>query len=168
MAALTAAVVLATVIGTATVIVVQTRANADLARSRADVQARYDLAIDAIRMFHTGVSEDFLLKQEPFKDLRNRLLRSAAGFYGKLGALLGKGTDLASRRALAAANFELAELTAKVGRVEDALSTHRTVLAARRRWRPRRGPTPRRGPASAEALRPSPACWNGPARSTTR
>ena len=59
-------------------------ANSELSRSRAAVQARYDLAVDAIKTFHTGVSEDFLLKQEQFKELRDRLLRSAADFYGKL------------------------------------------------------------------------------------
>ena len=106
-------------------------ANGQLSQSRAAVQARYELATDAIKTFHTGVSEDFLLKEEKFKDLRNRLLKSASDFYGKLGALLGKETDLASRRALAQANFELADLTDKVGRKEDALAAHRQVLAAR-------------------------------------
>ncbi len=106
-------------------------ANAELLKSRAAVQARYDLALDAIKTFHTGVSEDFLLKEDQFKELRNRLLKSAADFYGKLGALLGKETDFASRRALAQANHELARLTFKVGRVEDALAAHRAVLAAR-------------------------------------
>ena len=106
-------------------------ANGQLTKSRTAVQARYDLAVDAIKTFHTGVSEDFLLKEEKFKELRNRLLKSASDFYGKLGALLGKETDLASRRALAQANFELSELTDKVGRTEDALAAHRQVLAAR-------------------------------------
>ena len=64
------------------------------------VEERYDLAVEAIKTFHTGVSEDFLLKEEKFKDLRDRLLKSASDFYGKLGALLGKESDLASRRAL--------------------------------------------------------------------
>jgi eukaryotic-like serine/threonine-protein kinase len=106
-------------------------ANGQLTKSHAAVQARYDLAVDAIKTFHTGVSEDFLLKEEKFKDLRNRLLKSASNFYGKLGALLSRETDLTSRRALWQANFELAELTDKVGRKEDALATHRQVLAAR-------------------------------------
>jgi serine/threonine protein kinase/tetratricopeptide (TPR) repeat protein len=106
-------------------------ANADLARSRAAVQARYDLAIEAIKTFHTGVSEDFLLKEERFKDLRNRLLKSASDFYGKLSTVLGKETDVTSRGALAKSNFELAELTAKVGSKADALGAHRAVLAAR-------------------------------------
>ena len=77
------------------------------------------------------MSEDFLLKEEKFKELRDRLLKSASDFYGKLGALLGKETDIASRRALAQSNFELADLTGKVGRNEDALAAHRAVLAAR-------------------------------------
>ena len=106
-------------------------ANGQLTKSRAAVQARYELATDAIKTFHTGVSEDFLLKEEKFKNLRNTLLTSASDFYGKLGALLGKETDLVSRRALAQANFELSDLTDKVGRQEDALAAHRQVLAAR-------------------------------------
>ena len=106
-------------------------ANSDLIRSRAAVQTRYELAADAIKTFHTGVSQDFLLKEDKFKNLRNTLLKSASDFYGKLGALLGKETDFASRRALARANFELAELTDKVGRKNDALAAHRQVLTAR-------------------------------------
>ena len=56
------------VVGLSAVLAVQTRANAELARSRGAVQARYDLAVDAIKTFHTGVSEDFLLRQDQFKD----------------------------------------------------------------------------------------------------
>ena len=99
----TAVALLAGVVGLSAVLVVQTRANDDLARSRAAVQARYELAVEAIKTFHTGVSEDFLLKQGQFnkqgqfKELRDRLLGSASDFYRKLGALLGRETDLASR-----------------------------------------------------------------------
>ena len=131
-AVIAASLVLVTLLGgLAAVAAVQTVANAQLTSSRAAVQARYELATDAIKTFHTGVSEDFLLKEEKFKDLRNRLLTSASDFYGKLGALLGKETDVVSRRALAQANFELADLTDKVGRQEDALAAHRQVLVAR-------------------------------------
>ncbi len=84
-----------------------------------------------MKTFHTGVSEDFLLKEEGFKELRDRLLKSASDFYDKLGALLGKDTDINSRRALAQSNFEMADLTSKIGRNEDALAAHRAVLAAR-------------------------------------
>ena len=66
-------------------------------RQRQDRRPRYDLAVEAIKTFHTGVSEDFLLKEDQFKELRDRLLKSAADFYGKLGALLGKETRPARR-----------------------------------------------------------------------
>jgi serine/threonine protein kinase len=109
----------------------ETQANAELASSKAAVLARYDLAVEAIKTFHTGVTEDFLLTQDQFKELRDRLLNSASDFYGKLGALLGKETDVVSRRALEQSNFELAELTRMVGRIEAALAAHQAILAAR-------------------------------------
>jgi serine/threonine protein kinase/tetratricopeptide (TPR) repeat protein len=118
--------------GLVTVLVVETRANAELTRSQAAVQARYDLAVEAIRTFHTGVSADFLLKQDQFKNVRDRLLKSASDFYGKLGRLLDNESGFGSRRALASANYEVAELTSKVGHPEDALEAHRQVLVARR------------------------------------
>ena len=142
----------ASVVGLASVLIVQTQAKADLSRSlsretRANialaaanselersndaVEARYDLAVEAIKTFHTGVSEDFLLKELQFKELRDRLLKSASDFYGKLAGLLSKESDAASLQALLSANFEVAELTGKVGRFEDALAAHRQVLAAR-------------------------------------
>ncbi len=81
------------------------KANADLSAANAKVQARYDLAVDAIKTFHTGVSEDFLLKEEKFKDLRNRLLKSASDFYGKLERAPGQGDGL--RLAAGAGAIEL-------------------------------------------------------------
>ena len=91
-------------------------ANDELDRSKAAVQARYDLAVEAIKTFHTGVSEDFLLKQEQFKELRDRLLKSAAGLLRQARRpCWARRRTSASRRALAASNFELAELTGKVG-----------------------------------------------------
>ena len=107
------------------------RVNADLAAEKDRVQERYDLAFEAIQTFHTGVSEDFLLKQDQVKEVRDRLLKSASDFYGRLRALLGKESDLASRRALWQANYEVAELTGSVGKPDDALAAHRQVLAAR-------------------------------------
>jgi serine/threonine-protein kinase len=147
-----AGALVAGVVGLSAVLAVQTQAKADIARSlnnemranialaesnkeltrsQAAVQARYDLAVDAIKTFHTGVSEDFLLKQDQFKEVRDRLLKSASDFYGKLGALLGKESDLGSRRELWQANYEVADLTGKVGKKEDALAAHRQVLTAR-------------------------------------
>ncbi len=133
-----AAALLAGMVGLSAVLAVQARANLALAdkntalsAANAKIAARYNLAVDAIKTFHTGVSKDFLLRQEQFKDLRDRLLNSAAGFYEKLGALLKDETDLPSRRALLKANYEVAGLANQVGRKEDALALHLRVLAGR-------------------------------------
>ena len=109
-----------------------------------------------------------MLKQDQFKELRDRLLKSAQEFYGKLSALLGRETDPTSRRAVATANFELADLTDKVGKSADALVAHRAVLAARealaagpirrsasRRSRRRRADRPRLCRAVRWARRPT-------------
>jgi eukaryotic-like serine/threonine-protein kinase len=95
-----AAAGLPALVGLGAVAAVQTRANAELKHSKAAVQARYDLAVEAIKTFHTGVSEDFLLKEDQFKELRDRLLKAASDFYAKLSSLLGQETDVASLRAL--------------------------------------------------------------------
>jgi serine/threonine-protein kinase len=133
-----AAALLAGMVGLSAVLAVQARANAALAEkntalvaANAKIATRYNLAVDAIKTFHTGVSKDFLLREEKFKDLRDRLLNSASDFYEKLGGLLKDDTDLSSRRALLKANYEVARLANQVGRKEDALALHLRVLAAR-------------------------------------
>ncbi len=98
--------------------------NANLAVSRDQESARFTLAMEAIRTFHSGVSEDFLLKEERFSELRNRLLRSPEEFYRKLEATL-KDTDksdIDSRLRLADVYFDLAILTESVGNQRNALA----------------------------------------------
>ena len=86
---------------------VQTRANAQLTAKNAELDAsvrreaeRFQLAMDAIKLFHGEVSEDLLLKEKPFEKLRAKLLHGAADFYGKLEGLLKDQRDNASRAAL--------------------------------------------------------------------
>ena len=76
--------------GLVVVLAVQRRANAELAamnhelgEEQAKVQARFELAQKAIALFHTGVSEDALLRNAEFKELRTKLLKEAAGFYAR-------------------------------------------------------------------------------------
>jgi serine/threonine-protein kinase len=109
-----------------------TRANADLQAAGERERQRFDLAVEAIRRYHTDVSEDFLLKQDQFKDLRDRLLRDAIEFYRKLESLLSDQTDDPSRRALARAYEEVGDLTGKIGSFPEALEVHRKALDVRR------------------------------------
>jgi serine/threonine-protein kinase len=107
-------------------------ANSELVAANERERARFNLAMDAVRLFHGDVSEDLLLKERPFAELRTKLLRGAAGFYGKLEALLKGQTDPASRAALGRACYELGELTDTIGSKAEALAAHRQALAVRR------------------------------------
>jgi serine/threonine-protein kinase len=141
-AVLTAAVLLLMAVGTAVSArqaVLATRAredlaakNRELADEQAKVQARFELAQRAIALFHTGVSEDALLKNAEFQELRTKLLKQAADFYADLEKLLKGQADAKSRKALAAAYFQLGELTNKIGDKKEALAVHRKALALRR------------------------------------
>jgi serine/threonine-protein kinase len=148
-----AAAVLVALAGLAAVLAVQTRANGQLrqanvelgiangkvTRANSDLQAagererqRFDLALEAIRRYHTDVSEDFLLKQDQFKDLRDRLLGGAIEFYRKLEDLLSSQIDARSRRALARAYEELGDLAGRIGSFPEALDAHLKALDVRR------------------------------------
>jgi serine/threonine-protein kinase len=106
-----------------------TRANADLAASNERERARFALAQEAIRTFHTGVSEDILLKEEEFQALRTKLLRGAREFYRKLEALLHGQKDRDSRLALGQAYFEVGELTRQLDSIEEAREIHQRAVA---------------------------------------
>jgi serine/threonine-protein kinase len=105
------------------------RANAELAASNGRERARFALAQEAIRTFHTGVSEDVLLKEEEFKALRTRLLREAREFYRKLEGLLQGHDDRDSRLALGHAYFQVGKLTQDLDSIEEAGQMHRRALA---------------------------------------
>jgi serine/threonine-protein kinase len=109
-----------------------TKANADLKSANEREKQRFDLAMEAIKLFHGQVGDDLVLKADPFKPLRNRLLRGAAEFYGKLEGLLKDQPDRASRAAMGDAYFELGELTATIGDKPAALAAHRKGLDVRR------------------------------------
>jgi tetratricopeptide (TPR) repeat protein len=134
-----AAFVVAALGGLGTVLAVQRQANTDLAVKNAEladeqakVQARFELAQRAIATFHTGVSEDMLLKNVELKELRTKLLKEAATFYSDLEKLLAGQPDAKSRQTLAEGYFQLAELTDKIGDKKEALEIHRLALALRR------------------------------------
>jgi tetratricopeptide (TPR) repeat protein/tRNA A-37 threonylcarbamoyl transferase component Bud32 len=106
--------------------------NAELAAEHRKVEARFELARQAIATFHTGVSEDALLKNDQFTELRTRLLKEAARFYAGLEKLLEGQGDATSRKTLAEGYFQLGELTEKIGSKLEALAVHRKALAVRR------------------------------------
>jgi serine/threonine-protein kinase len=127
-----AAAMLVALVGLAGVLAVQVRANRDLEAANDSERARFDLAMEAIKSFHTGVSEDLLLKEPQFQGLRTRLLHGARTFFGRLEALLRDRTDRRSRRAMGQAYDDLAALTDQIGSKPEALELYRRGLALRR------------------------------------
>ena len=161
-----AAAILAGVIGLAAVLAVQARlnsdlraknrqlatasmriaeANAGLAEANRQVQARFDLAMEAIRTFHTGVSEDVLLKQKELEELRTKLLRSAREFYRKLESQLRGQTDWRALEALGGAYDEIGRLSDKIGSKEEGLEDLERRPGLRGGW-----PATTRDPARAD------------------
>jgi tetratricopeptide (TPR) repeat protein/tRNA A-37 threonylcarbamoyl transferase component Bud32 len=134
-----AALALAALAGLGGVLEVQRQANADLAAKnreladqRAEVEDRFELAQKAIATYHTGVSEDALLRNENLRELRAKLLKQAGGFYADLEKLLAGKTDAKSRKLLAEGYFQLGKLTEKIGDKKQALAVQRQALAM---WR---------------------------------
>ncbi|MFO0909219.1 MAG: serine/threonine-protein kinase [Isosphaeraceae bacterium] len=118
------AAVLVAMAGLVVVLAVQRQANHDLRLANEREHARFDLALEAIGTFHTGVSGDFLLRQDEFKEQRVKLLSSARDFYRKLEHQLIGETDAASRRALGQSYFAVGELTSRIGTKDEALISH--------------------------------------------
>jgi serine/threonine-protein kinase len=148
-----AAAVLVALLGTTAVLVVQTQANAALTaangelavantrvtQANSDLRAanererqRFELAMEAIKLFHGEVSADLLLKEKEFAGLRSKLLKGGADFYGKLEGLLEGHFDPTSQAALGRAYFELARVTAEIGTGAEAEALHQKALAVRR------------------------------------
>ena len=100
---------------------VQARAAAELKSANASANERFDIALDAVKLFHGDVSDDSLLKEKQFGGLRTKLLKCAAGFYGRLESLMRVRADRESCAALAKAYDELGVLTQKIGDPSGAL-----------------------------------------------
>jgi tetratricopeptide (TPR) repeat protein len=108
---------------------VQAQANAELAAANQRERARFELAMDAIKTFHTGVSEDLLLKQSEFGPLRHKLLSEARDFYRRIQKLLEGQPDRNSRRTLGVAYYELAQLTRALDSIQEAEELDRRAEA---------------------------------------
>jgi serine/threonine protein kinase len=107
-------------------------ANSALAGANVRVQARFELARDAIRTFKSGVEQDETLKEDRLKPLRDKLLGSARQFYDRLGALLEGQADAASKAVLAESYLELGELIDLIGQRPEALAAFKKAVAIRR------------------------------------
>jgi serine/threonine-protein kinase len=105
---------------------------ADVANRKA--QARFDLAMEAVRAFTNGASEDVILKEKALEGLRTKLLGQSQAFYEKLRRSLEGETDRPSRAALAQALYDVALLYDQIDAADGpkkAEEAHRAALALR-------------------------------------
>ncbi len=133
-ASLATGLMLAMVVGLAGVTWQWRQAVANLGAAEAanrKAQARFDLAMDAVRAFTTGASEDVILKEKALEGLRKKLLGQSQSFYEKLRGSLEGETDRASRLALAEALSDAASLYTKVDAPQRALDAYHQSLALR-------------------------------------
>jgi serine/threonine-protein kinase len=136
-----AAAIVMSLVGLSIVLVLQAQSNRQLGEANhrlqeanAREQERFNLALQAIGAFHKDVAEDTLLKQDQFKDARDKLLTEAAGFYTKLGAALEGHNDTRSRRELGRAYYHLAMLNKVIGSRQEALRVLQLSLNTRREF----------------------------------
>jgi tetratricopeptide (TPR) repeat protein/tRNA A-37 threonylcarbamoyl transferase component Bud32 len=149
-AALTAAVVLAAVTGTAAVIAVQTKANNVLENKNRDLRSanhaldqqraraedRELQAIDAVRKFRDAIANEPELKKTPVLDgLRKRLLSEPLAFFRALRDQFhaDRDTRAESLVRLAAASHDLGVLDDEIGNKQDALIAYQESLAVRQK-----------------------------------
>jgi tetratricopeptide (TPR) repeat protein len=132
--------VLLIVVGLSAVLAVQAMANADLTRKNDELAAanererlRFNLALDAIGLFHGEVSRDLILKEGQFKPLRTKLLGGATDFYTRLETQIADQGDATSQAALARVYAELGGLHDTLGNFPAAADSHDKALAIRRR-----------------------------------
>ena len=137
-----AALIVAT-IGLASILAVQARANGQLKEANRQIQARFDLALEAIRTFHTGVSEDVLLENDNLKPVRDRLLRARPSSTSDYGT-----SSRARVIAVPSARWDRPTRRWRCWRARSARRSRRS-RATGRRWRcagtSRRGGRRRRG-----------------------
>jgi serine/threonine-protein kinase len=132
------AAILVAMIGASAVAVVKTAATRQLeaslqreAKANQSAQARFRLALDAVRAYHTGVSEDVLLKEKALESLRTKLLSSSLEFYAKLQNELERESTPTARAHLAESYEQVADLTSEIGSMEKATAPFERALAIR-------------------------------------
>jgi serine/threonine-protein kinase len=131
-AALATGLALAVIVGSAASTALWLRAERNFRSeqaARAEAQARLGLALEAIRTYYTGVSEDVLLKEPQLEALRNRLLGTALDFYRRLQKSLQGNPDPRAQADLAEAYSNIGRITGRVGSDSDAGAAYRQSRA---------------------------------------
>jgi serine/threonine-protein kinase len=121
-----AAAVLVALLGTASVLAVQTRANRDLRAANKRTLETYNMARSAVDDYLTRVAENPLLKEEGLHGLRQDLLEAALHYYDEF--LRQRGSDPALRKDAAAAHERVGDIRIELGHPKEALAAYDQAL----------------------------------------
>jgi tetratricopeptide (TPR) repeat protein len=128
------------VAGLGAVVAVQTRANANLKQTNDDLTAandrerqRFNLALDAIDLFHGDAIQDLILREAQLKPLRTKLLHGVADFYTRLDGQFAGQDDPASQAALVRGYTQIGWLHVSLDDLPAAVTTWRKALAVQQR-----------------------------------
>jgi serine/threonine-protein kinase len=129
-----AAVVVMALVGTATVLAVQTRANRDLRDANARALGQRDLARQnfglarrAVDDYLSKVGESPLLKEQGLHNLRQELLEAALVYYREFLHQQGENPEV--RAEAAAAHERVGHILIELGRPADAVAAYDQALA---------------------------------------
>lgn len=94
-----------------------------------NAQERFEIALQAIRTFHSNVSSDLMLEQEEFTELKRKLLGAALAFYRDLSHQLGDSADPQSLNSLARVYIEIGDISADIGSIDDTIEAQENAVA---------------------------------------
>jgi tetratricopeptide (TPR) repeat protein/predicted Ser/Thr protein kinase len=135
-AALAASLMLAVLVGSVASTALWLRAERNYRNEQAalgEAQSRLAMALEAIKIYYTGVSEDMLLKEPQMKSLRDKLLGTALDFYKKLQESLQDNPDPKAQADLAEAYVRIGGITGMVGSGAEATKALQKALEIRER-----------------------------------
>ncbi len=130
-----------TLAGLMVILAVQADANQKLAFSRRRerdakelAQAQFRLALDVVKSYHSGVSEEILFREPKFESLRKRLLGSSLSFYEKIHDIhkYSNNIYIDSRATLVEAYEGIGKIMLDVGSGADAIQAYRQAMELRR------------------------------------
>lgn len=96
--------------------------NVELTEARNMAESRFGIALEAIEKYYTGASEDVLLREPRFNELRVGLLTDALTFYKELQQLIELAEPSHQTKALADAYLAIGEISNDIGRLGEAIN----------------------------------------------
>ncbi len=102
-------------------------ANQNQVRQAEKAKSRFELALKAVKNYHSSVSRDAMLRKPELKELRKTLMEAAREFYEELAQDLESSESLEEQWQLAVALTEVSRINEEIGSTEDAIKVQKQV-----------------------------------------